>query len=266
MKTSLLVQAAALLVLLTGCSPELSRTPGVSIKRPFYQGGGQWGSRESPHFQDSLSSLVARCVSPEAAWEGGRIISLVDASRYYEVVVTAPESERGSRLAEAFRTTFAIQAVRATRQIPVQVLVRSDQALKLTPPTMPDSPRAKTRPVWVCGDISNLFRPYEPTTHTFMSFDMKNLAAWLEYRGSKVVLDETGLEGQYDFVLTEDRRKHINLEDSLLGLGLKLEPAIRNVEAVFVEPTPAPGVIRLRLLSPEYQKEGPDWWAVTGGP
>jgi hypothetical protein len=246
--------------LLTGC--ELSQTPGVSIRPPFYQGGGQWGAEESWHLQDSLSSLAARTLSPEAVWELGRVISTVDASASYEIVLSVPRQERGSKLAEAIRGTFGIQAVRATRQIPVKVLVRSGQPLKLTPTTQPSSPKADTRPVWVCGDLGNLFRPYEPTVHTFSGFTMKDLAAWLEYRGSKVVLNETGLNGAYDFTLVEDGRKHITLDDSLHALGLTLEPGVRSADAVFVEPTPVPGAIRLRVLAPAYQKDGPDWWAT----
>ena len=64
---------------------------------------------------------------------------------------------------------------------------------------------------------------------------MRNLARLLQRELDRPVLDETTLEGRYDFELLWDTRNPISVLDFVRGkLGLELQPHVREMEHLFV--------------------------------
>ena len=94
---------------------------------------------------------------------------------------------------------------------------------------------------------------------------MEVLAAWLDEIMHKIVIDETGLQGNYDFQLIEDPRMGTTIEaikTNLAELGLELRPARRKVSAVYIEVTGQPAAIPTRP-SGTYAHSSKSWCMIT---
>ena len=65
---------------------------------------------------------------------------------------------------------------------------------------------------------------------------LRNLARLLQRELDRPVLDETSLEGRYDFELLWDTRNPISVLDFVRGkLGLELRPQVREMEHLLVQ-------------------------------
>jgi hypothetical protein len=88
---------------------------------------------------------------------------------------------------------------------------------------------------------------------------MVHLAAWLEEGSDKVVIDETKLPGAYDFILVEDPRNGITINESLEAIGLELCPAKRKVAGIYVDTTGLPAPVRVVPVKEGYTKISMPW-------
>lgn len=246
------------LLLQSGCATEFSNIDGISIKKAAYKGRGRsrtsegdfkyWGGNIQHILQNRNRSI--------------RVISSVDLSRGYDVVFS---SERHDELRafemEALEQAFGVSAKKETREIPVSILVCSGSLpLKLTPSESQGKPHVGTLPIQMCRhfyhikDLLRIFKPYEPTTHTFQYYAISDLAYWLEKRQKIIVLDETNLQGAFDFRLIEDKKKGITLIDSLRQLGLELKEGQRKIPAIYIDKLPSvESSVKLKRLSQGYQ-------------
>jgi hypothetical protein len=70
----------------------------------------------------------------------------------------------------------------------------------------------------------------------FANYTVDDLARYLERQElrNKVVVNETGLQGQYDFVVDV---AGIGVDKGLEKIGLLLKPVRRNIQAVYVTRT-----------------------------
>ena len=238
---------------------------GISARPAKYPGG--WGHAGGGRlWGHTLSDLAARSVSPQASMPSERVISFVDSDRRYDVVISGDDPAR--LLRELLSTTFGVGARRESRRIDVLALVRAERGeLRMTPAKARSRPDCRTWPVQLCRHGLAAWFPPPPrrTTHTFAHFGMAHLAAWLEGRGEKVVLDETNLPGAYDFVLVEDPPAGITIPRSLESIGLELRPARRDVEAIYVDVTRWPAKVRVEPVRNGYRRSG-DTWPTTKSP
>ncbi len=124
----------------------------------------------------------------------------------YDVSILLPDESVESRLSvlrQLVQSAFGITVRRETREMPVVVLSTST-----------DGPR---------------FEPLENGK------TIRRVVGFAEMTLKTIVLDETGLPGTYDYVLTFPRNEQ-ELRQGVTSLGLMLTPARRSVELLVVEP------------------------------
>lgn len=269
-KTGVLLSAAAGILLAAGCAPELSKTQGISIKRAYRQWGGQSVDEHGTFHQHT--QRIPDVLQNMHRFE--RVVSTVDLSAQYDFAIppAQPEgtsaagpaplkAEQALRLQmRAFDETFGLSVKIEVRKMPVYVLVRrEDVPLALDICESPGHPRCHTSPVFICCRnpievIVDAFRPYQPAVASFQSFSLSDLADWLERRYEVVVVNETELEGHYDFSLVQDVRNRITFRDSLRKLGLDLQETRRPVRAIYIDKKPdARPAVPLKELQDDFQ-------------
>jgi uncharacterized protein (TIGR03435 family) len=110
-------------------------------------------------------------------------------------------------------------------------------------------------------------------TFAFKSFSMGLLAAWFEETNKQVIIDETGLTGNYDFALVTGEpaltytltsfggagHHRVTLNEALKYVGLELVPAKRKVSAIYTEVTESEAKIKAHPLWRGYKKSSVPW-------
>jgi len=258
------IPIVVLLAFCAGC--EYSVVDGVSVKSAQYGGTGQSGMAHL--YGHTLTQWAERMVPDEpseADKPRDRAISFLKSNKRYDVIIADYDARREDieRLwRDVLERSFGVRAVRDTREIDVLVLmVISGRAVALEP-TQGGKVDVKTYPPLMGCDHSLWPQPPKRRTETFTACHMDTLAAWLEQSRDKVVLDETGLPGAYDFQLISDPRSGETIESSLESLGLELQPAKRAVRAIYIEPTGLP-VPHPVARSDPYQKISNAWYLVA---
>jgi uncharacterized protein (TIGR03435 family) len=139
---------------------------------------------------------------------------------------------------------FHLQVKIETRTLPVYALVQTKNGSKLTPLPPADTPEGKDRKR---GSISTSNTRLTATGITMENF-AENLAGMPE-SGNRVVLDRTGLKGDYDIKLnwtSADSPQTPTATDPELftalqeQLGLKLEPQKDAIQVLIVESAQLP--------------------------
>lgn len=242
----------AVVGLLSGCNPEFSTTEGVSIKKarhnywakPRLDNNGDWFTEGN-----SIADILHR------KFPDKRIISSVDISGGYDLTVSARNFDEAMSIqVRAIENTFALSILEETRVMPVQILVRSQSVpLRLRSAQSDAKPRHEIIPpiVYKCGSpllipdiavwlVESVLRPKassnEPRREVYTNYST-SLIAYLLERGAtgKIVVDETNLEGEYDFEVNCEREAFLTLEEAINHVGLKLKDAQRPVRAVYVD-------------------------------
>ena len=146
---------------------------------------------------------------------------------------------------KAFKETFGLSIKQETREIPASILVCSKSSpLQLTPSQSKGQSEVISSPHDMCHhfyrieDLLSVFKPYEPSVYTFQNYTAEGLAYWLEKHQNKTVVNETNLNGEFDFKLIEDLKKDITLDDSLEQHGLELKQSLRSITAIYVDKLP----------------------------
>ena len=162
-------------------------------------------------------------------------------SEYYDIEAKAPRPSGREQILQMLQSLladrFRLQLHRETRQVPTYVLVGNGKGYGLRENKSGDSPRVRG------GDNGQ---------HVFRSFPIAQFAWYLSLRLRRDVVDETGLEGAYDFELawkpdtpslenlaaggTPDDSLPPSLEDAVRDqLGLKLQSQKRSSEILVVD-------------------------------
>ncbi len=193
------------------------------LVRP-HQEGGVMGMSWSPNQYISRGLLLkdvivnAYDVSHERA-----VIPEALTHDYYDILVSIPREDHDAlrrALQQALATAFGLRVRRETRETDVFVLaVIRGRAPALGPPAPPG--RGFTRGAKGKIEMSN-----EP---------LGSLARTLEYLVRRPVVDETGIEGNYDLILTWDPEKPEALSEALRKVDLELREAKRPIEMLIVE-------------------------------
>jgi uncharacterized protein (TIGR03435 family) len=124
----------------------------------------------------------------------------------FETRIEAPQLMVQSLLADRFQLQSSIQ----TRELPFYVLVVANGGPKLKEVEPPPFPPPGTPPP-PGAQVLNLART-GPNQFTATALPMHSIADWLtsfDEIGNRVLIDETGFEGKYDFV-----RNGVSMEPS----------------------------------------------------
>jgi len=247
-----------IVVFFTGCTTELSTIDGLSIKKAFHQWGGHGPASQGGfgYWDSNLQDILQNKNRTK------RLVSSVDLSGRYDFVFSAElHNEVISLQTESLEQIFGISIEQEIREIPVLILTHiKSSSLKLTPSRSKNQPEVRTLPSHMCwhfyriGDLLKIFQPYEPTTHTFQNYTTSDLVYWLEKYQKVVVVDETNLQGMFDFRLTEDSKKGVTLIDSLKRLGFELKQGRRPIAAIYIDKlSNVKPTIPLKELGQQYQ-------------
>ena len=139
----------------------------------------------------------------------------------YDVRVTPGNAEIETvreMLRERLEEEFAIRALRRPRTVPVLVLQQIAGA--------PDRPESIAAERTFTGGVEHLQARKAST---------KNLTRFIRTLSSKPVVDESGLEGEYDFAMTWDATQGPRaFFEALRGIGFELVPGERPVEKLII--------------------------------
>lgn len=146
----------------------------------------------------------------------------------YDFLVRLPRERHQSanqELQKALESAFGLHVRRETRELDALVLV---------------APNGRTPALREVADTKTSWQS-RPGRMEMVNGSLSNLASSLEYELERPVVDETGMEGNYDFELTWDPEE----PDSVFAavreqLGLELRPAKRPIEFLIVEATKPP--------------------------
>lgn len=149
----------------------------------------------------------------------------LDHAMRYDVLVTPadnnPETAR-ALLRKRLEDELAIQALRRLRKSPVLVLKRIEGA---PPPTPSEAPKRL-----LTGGAGDL-QARKATTGS--------LARFIRTFSEKPVVDDSGLEGEYDFSLSwDDSQGSAAFAEALSGIGFELVPDERRVEKLIIRRDP----------------------------
>lgn len=198
--------------------------------RPLYEVSLRPTTLEGTRIRSGGPFFEAQGALPEMlvtyAWDVPRTRLTIEADlpdeRYDFAVLTGGKSPEQARAAArlALETVFGLESEAETREREVWLLTRLPNA------------ESKLHPAVVESGFS-----YGHGRMTAMSITVEDLAAALENLLAKPVLDETGLEGEWEVELEWDQGE--GKETSLLEavretLGLELKPAEREIEVTVV--------------------------------
>ncbi|MFP8874334.1 MAG: TIGR03435 family protein [Myxococcota bacterium] len=145
----------------------------------------------------------------------------LDHETRYDVRVRPTNAEADTAramLRERLEEEFAIRALRRPRTVPVLILQQIDGA--------PDLRESTATERTITGGAGHL-RARKAST--------KNLARFIRTLSAKPVVDESGLEGEYDFVMTWDATQGTPaFFAALRGIGFELVPGERPVEKLII--------------------------------
>ena len=151
--------------------------------------------------------------------------SWCDESRY-DLVLASPlrisdhPTERRRLIRQVLTETFRVEVIREPRPTKVYVLQK-------TPEGMPDLKSSEFSSRLLNGKRGNF---------KVTGGELRDLARLLKRELDRPVLDETGLEGRYDFGLLWDIRDPISILDFVRDkLGLELRPQVREMEHLIVQ-------------------------------
>ncbi len=147
-------------------------------------------------------------------------VSLDHVTRY-DVILRPPDGQTETArtlLRERLENEFGIRAFRKPQTVPVLILERTEDAPEL--PESTASERAFT------GGNKHL---------KARKASMKNLARFIRTLSAKPIIDESGLEGEYDFALEWDpTQENASFATALRTIGFKLVPGERPVEQLVI--------------------------------
>jgi hypothetical protein len=211
--------------------PELSTVPGVSIRRTRATESGSsailFVDQENMAFRtkdallvDIIASVVPfEClVLDDAVPEGG-----------YDITVELRPDDNSvwPLLKEALEKSFALRIRKVDEVVDVHVLRRGkDAELVLTPADPEESPS------WGTHDTPAGFG------YSFRNSTMEDLAEVLQKYAETPVVNETGLDGAYDFQLAMDHWKPKTAWTGVEKLGLELVEAKREITVLRIEKAP----------------------------
>jgi uncharacterized protein (TIGR03435 family) len=234
----------SIVFIISGCAKELSSAPDISIKKSYHSYGG-WGG----FFRGKIT--CERQTIPDFIQRNKnhsfRVISSVDLSQEYDIIIYADSyDDIMPKFLKSIEAIFGLSVQKETRRISVYVLMKSKASpLKIETSVSQDKDTKYSYwPVEMCKHLYQLdtyldiFKPYEPTHHSFKNYTMADLAFWMEEQLHTAVVDETALEGLYNFELIEDSKKCISLLDSLSNLGFEVKEEVRPIEAIYVDRSP----------------------------
>ncbi len=162
--------------------------------------------------------------------EGRIAISPSFTDSRYDLFVAVPQHQKSSLkplLQAALEAGFGLTIRSEKRETDVYVLS-----------TGPGGPSAGLRPTASTGGAGTIVRP---GWISFANFGVQALCDHLEKGLGRPVLDETNLEGHYDWELKYDPEKPQSLIPAVRDqLGLELTPARRSIEWYVVEKKQAP--------------------------
>lgn len=141
----------------------------------------------------------------------------------YDFLVRLPRERPQSanqELQKALETAFGLRVRRETREVEAMVLV---------------APRGRTPALREVADTKTVGMTHRGGLE-MVNGSLGNLASSLEYELKRPVVDETGIEGNYDFELSWDPESPESVFRAVREqLGLELRPAKRPIEFLVVE-------------------------------
>ncbi len=249
-----------------GCSPELSKVPGVSIRRAPPRLGFVPQRRGWADWHGSLCTEISNNNRKQ------RVISTVDLTDDFDVCT--PSNEPWSQKVQLAREqteycqlhavyySLGLRVMHESRAMPVLVLrPAGDRPAGLRPSPPGTRQHCEQSPPlilsWSLIGTIVVTEPHGPVRYSLTAWTMEELARAVECNSvhfglgpnSDVVLNEVPERGRFDFELTVDWDKGMRLGDALGQIGLALTPETREVQAIYVDPEPQaePGP-RLRVL------------------
>ncbi len=127
--------------------------------------------------------------------------------------------ERRRLIRQVLTGTFLVEAERETRPTNVYVLQKT----------------AERMPRLEFSEFSSLVLSGKRGEFKVTGGTLRDLARMLQSELDRPVIDETGMEGRYDFELIWDTRNPTSVLDSVRGkLGLELQPQLREMEHLLV--------------------------------
>ena len=142
----------------------------------------------------------------------------------YDVVLATPlldyPTERRRLIRQVLTETFRVEVNREHRPMKVYVLQKALERM----------------PVMEPSEFSSRLLSGKRGNFKVTGGELRDLALLLQRELNRPVLDETGLEGRYDFELHWDIRNPISVLDFVRdNLGLELRPQVREMEHLIVQ-------------------------------
>ncbi len=216
---------------------ELSKTEGVSIVQlpqgtqyvdpnigatSYLSGDGIAGPATARN--ELLSDIIWNWAAFGTGFKGWFSIDAELPDARYHVTISLKEGQTvGSLLREAFEPVFGLRFAEANEMLDVHLLVKTRDVPEGL--TKVQSETAHGGTTQTPGGFGYMFKA-ETMTH---------LASLMEKYVDGPVLDETGLDGFYAFTLSMDHWKPQTVHPALEALGLRLQPARREVHTLRVK-------------------------------
>jgi hypothetical protein len=205
---------------------ELSPVPGVSIRRrpeTLSRAKKMEGLGSSELTAESADLFDVFCFFADF---GGPIYNdaPLPAGRYDISVKAGPNQDRWELLKEAYERAFAVRVRQINRPEYVHILVRDEGH-----PLALATPAPGTHRGWGTENTQGGFG------YRFRNSSMDDLARVIEKYVVTPVLDETGIEGGYDFELAMDHWIPGTVCRAVEQLGLKLVKTTRNLDVLVIE-------------------------------
>lgn len=210
------------------CDTELSTTEGVSIvqSQPDHTRGRSilsdgYGGRTASASNAGLENIIYRWTE----FEGWIYVDAELPEFVYNIEIDAPEGKTSAELARlAFETTFGLDYRESVETTNVWILERDATRLLAMEPVKSHSSN------WGTAKTPGGFG-YE-----FRAGSARDLADILgNYLDGGIVLDETGLESYYKFVLSMDHWKPETTIPAVEKLGLKVRQAKRDLPVLRID-------------------------------
>jgi uncharacterized protein (TIGR03435 family) len=135
----------------------------------------------------------------------------------FDFTVVVPRNRNGElheTAKRALEDALGLRAVKEVREMPVLVL------------RAPQGPGPELKD----GSTSSLKMSTSPGAFSATGYEISNMASYLENVLRMPVVDETGLTGKYDWLLTFDQKNPQSVKEALRPLGLELQEATRQIE------------------------------------
>jgi uncharacterized protein (TIGR03435 family) len=208
---------------------ELSDVPGVSIIQREAEAFESYSMSQGLDTAEAKGVHLNQLLLEWVEFSGWIFVDAEIPDRRYDVSVEAPEGTTNlEQLRKAFESVFGLEFVEKSEPMEVWVLERAEE-----------SPRG-LEPV---GGQHNWGTAQTPGGfgYEFRPGSMEDLVGILgKYLEGGVVLDETGLEGSYKFVLSMDHWDPSTAAPAVEKLGLRVVKAEREMTVMRIDYTESP--------------------------